>query len=82
LHTGEFRAFGDVTLGVGGSLAVDFTLEILGNWYRNADAEAVTASPAKVIALLARRQCELVDTLRTHTGPVADLNIAWLTSPT
>jgi hypothetical protein len=81
LHTGEFRAFGDVTLGAGGSLAVDFTLEILGNWYRNADSETITVSPAKVIALLARRQRDLIDTLRTHHGPVFDLNIAWLTGP-
>ncbi|MEV4318085.1 hypothetical protein [Actinocrispum sp. NPDC049592] len=81
LHTGGFRAFGDVTLGVGGSLAVDFTLEILGNWYRNADSETITLSPAKVIALLAQRQRDLIDSLRTHRGPVSDLNIAWLTSP-
>ncbi|RSM91664.1 hypothetical protein DMH04_01410 [Kibdelosporangium aridum] len=79
LHTGQFRAFGDVTLGIGGSLVVDFTLEILGNWYRNAEQES---SPAKVIALLAGRQRDLVERLRTHDGPLFDLNVAWLTSPT
>ncbi|SMD19278.1 hypothetical protein [Kibdelosporangium aridum] len=82
LHTGQFRAFGDVTLGIGGSLVVDFTLEVLGNWYRNADQDALTTSPAKVIALLARRQRDLVERLRTHDGPLFDLNVAWLTSPT
>ncbi|MCE7004791.1 hypothetical protein LWC34_18460 [Kibdelosporangium philippinense] len=78
LHTGQFRAFGDVTLGIGGSLVVDFTLEILGNWYRNTDQQL---PPAKVIALLARRQRDLVARLQAHDGPLFDLNIAWLTSP-
>jgi hypothetical protein len=79
LHTGQFRAFGDVTLGVGGSLIVDFTLEILGNWYRHATERQ---PPAQVIAHLARRRRDLVEATRTHPEPLSDLDIARLTSPT
>nr|WP_157527374.1 hypothetical protein [Kibdelosporangium sp. MJ126-NF4]CEL14450.1 hypothetical protein [Kibdelosporangium sp. MJ126-NF4] len=78
LHTGQFRAFGDVILGVGGSLVVDFILEILGNWYRNSTDEL---PPARVISQLGVRQRDLVAALRGRTGPVTDLDIAWLTSP-
>ncbi|MBE1462151.1 hypothetical protein [Kibdelosporangium phytohabitans] len=77
LHTGQFRAFGDLALGVSGSLVVDFTLEILGNWYRNS-TDALP--PARVISQLAVRQRDVVAALRARTGPV-DLDIGWLTSP-
>jgi hypothetical protein len=81
LHSGVFQASGDVVLGQGGLMVVDFTLEVLGNWYRNATGNDATASPADVVRELAVRQRDLSTHLRALHGPAHPLNIEWLTSP-
>jgi hypothetical protein len=77
LHSGVFQATGDVVLGLGGRMVVDFTLEVLGNWYRN----ATDSSPVEVVRFLAARQEALCANLRAAEGAAYPLNVEWLTSP-
>ncbi|MCS7484775.1 hypothetical protein ACFFQW_37640 [Umezawaea endophytica] len=81
LHSGVFQASGDVVLGLGGLMVVDFTLEVLGNWYRNATGPDADASPLEVVRELAARQEDLCRKLRDSRGAAYPLNVEWLTSP-
>ncbi|WNV84332.1 hypothetical protein [Umezawaea sp. Da 62-37] len=81
LHSGVFQATGDVVLGLGGLMVVDFTLEVLGNWYRNATGPDADASPFEVVKELAARQEGLCGKLRDAQGATFPLNVEWLTSP-
>ena len=81
LHSGVFQATGDVVLGLGGLMVVDFTLEVLGNWYRNATGPDADASPVEVVRELASRQEHLCGRLRDARGAAHPLNVEWLTSP-
>ncbi|MEU4744991.1 hypothetical protein AB0G02_31665, partial [Actinosynnema sp. NPDC023658] len=81
LHAGQFRAVDDLTLATGGSLLVDVTLEVLGNWYRNAGTTRPHTAP-EIISCLAKRQQHLVEDLRRGGAVLRDLDVALLTSPT
>jgi hypothetical protein len=81
LHSGIFAATGDAVLGIGSVMLVDFTLEFLGNWYRNVPETDPHASPVEVIEELADRQVNIVRRLKATAGAAYPLNVARLTSP-
>lgn len=81
LHSGVFAATGDATLGRGGQILVDFTLEFLGNWYRNSETDQNRKTPNEVIEELGNRQKNLLQHLAAHAGPLYPLNVGYLTSP-
>ncbi|MEV0680067.1 hypothetical protein AB0I60_26445 [Actinosynnema sp. NPDC050436] len=78
-HSGRFRAAGDVGLGVGASLAVDFALELLGNWYRTGGDPS--ARPSRIVSALADRQRAVVSRLGRRSRPLHALDVARLTGP-
>ncbi|MEU6148857.1 hypothetical protein ABZ816_02540 [Actinosynnema sp. NPDC047251] len=78
-HSGRFRTAGDVALAAGASLAVDFALEVLGNWYRTSPGSA--ASPSRVVSALADRQRAVVSRLGKRAKPLYALDVARLTGP-
>lgn len=78
LHAGMFSADGDDVLGQGGLLVVDFTFEVLGNWYRHASTES---SPFDVVDALALRQHRIRGRLRSRRNALHPLDIGRLTSP-
>jgi hypothetical protein len=80
LHSGIFATTGDAVLGQGAIMLVDFTLEFLGNWYKNISPPSYE-TPTEVIVRLADRQIHLIRRLNTHTGAPYALNAGRLTSP-
>jgi hypothetical protein len=81
LHSGVFAATGDAILGRGGVILVDFTLEFLGNWYRNSETSQGQKTPNEVIEELASRQQRIAQRFAAHSGPLYTLNVGHLTSP-
>ncbi|MEJ2858817.1 MULTISPECIES: hypothetical protein [unclassified Saccharothrix] len=78
-HSGQFRAEGDLVLGTGGSHVVDFSLEVLGNWYRNTPDP--DTAPSAIITELAQRQRSIQARLRKRAKPLHTLDVARLTGP-
>lgn len=78
-HSGQFRTEGDLVLGTGGSHVVDFSLEILGNWYRNTPNP--DTAPTTIITELAQRQRSILARLRKRSKPLHTLDVARLTGP-
>ncbi len=62
-------------------MLVDFTLEFLGNWYRNIPTTEPHDSPAEVIEKIADRQIHIIRRLKSTTGGAYPLNVGRLTSP-
>jgi hypothetical protein len=81
LHSGVFNATGDVVLGQGGVMLVDFTLEFLGNWYRNVGDSNPHETPREIIGKLGRRQERVVQRLTSSVSPAYPLNVGNLTGP-
>ncbi|GAA0252475.1 hypothetical protein GCM10010492_61280 [Saccharothrix mutabilis subsp. mutabilis] len=78
-HSGQFRTEGDLVLGTGGSHVVDFSLEVLGNWYRNTPDP--DTAPTTIITELAQRQRSILARLRKRAKPLFTLDVARLTGP-
>ena len=81
VHTGSFRASGDIVLGIGAAMVADMMLEFFGNWYRQASGPMSQLTPVEIIESLASRKDCIDEKLRSATATACLLNVGWITSP-
>jgi hypothetical protein len=78
LHSGAYLLDGDVLLGRGAQVLVDFTLEFLANWFRH--SKRTSETPVEVIQCLSKRFDDLCFHLRGG-GDTSAINMSKLTGP-